>query len=144
MMYYIVYIFQVSLCLNSTAVTCPNTLQMAGLTGNQNLLSASIQYIINVVMTVPALLFMDKWPRRRVMMAGSFIMAVFLFTEGALMAVYGHAVPGGLKGSKTVTWVVPHPTASKAIIACSYLFIATYAPTWGTMSPDTRLKSGVS
>ena len=54
LMYYIVYIFQ-----------------MAGLSGTTNLTIASIQYIINVVMTVPALLFVDKLPRRRVMMAGS-------------------------------------------------------------------------
>lgn len=106
---------------------------MAGLTGNNTLLSASIQYIINVFMTVPALFFMDVWPRRRVMMAGSFLMAVLLFTEGAIMAVYGEAVPGGLNGVSTVTWVVHNDTASKAIIACSYLFIAAYAPTWGSV-----------
>ncbi|KAK2783147.1 hypothetical protein FQN53_009336 [Emmonsiellopsis sp. PD_33] len=114
MLYYIVYIFQ-----------------MAGLTGNNTLLAASIQYVINVVMTVPALIFMDKWSRRRLMMAGSFLMAMWLFTEGALMATYGHAVPGGLNGVKSVTWVVTNPKASRAIIACSYLFIATFAPTWG-------------
>ena len=85
----------------------------------------------NVVMTIPALLLMDKWPRRRVMMAGSFLLAMWLFTEGAVTAVYGHAVPGGVDGVSTVTWIVPHAGASKAIIACSYLFIASYASTWG-------------
>ena len=63
-------------------------------------------------------------------MAGSFLLATWLYTEGAVMAVYGHAVPEGVNGSSTVTWIVPHPGASKAIIACSYLFMATYAPTW--------------
>ena len=58
-------------------------------------------------------------------------MAVFLYTEGAVMAVYGHAVPGGVNKVSTVTWIVPHAGASKAVIALSYLFIATYAPTWG-------------
>jgi hypothetical protein len=33
---------------------------MAGYSGNANLLASSIQYIINVVMTVPALIWMDK------------------------------------------------------------------------------------
>ena len=60
-------------------------------------------------------------------MTGSFIMAVWLFTEGALMATYGHSVPGGLNGVSTVTWVVQSKQASRAIIACSYLFIATHA-----------------
>ena len=66
-------------------------------------------------------------------MAGSFLMAVFMFTEGALSAVYGHAVPGVLDGVTPVTWVVPDPSAGKAIIACSYLCIAAYAPTWGPL-----------
>ena len=43
MVYYIVYIFE-----------------MAGLTGNNTLVSASIQYVINVITTIPALLFMDR------------------------------------------------------------------------------------
>lgn len=103
---------------------------MAGL-GKNTLVIASIQYVINVVMTLPALAFMDKWPRRKVMMIGSCGMAIWLFTEGALMASYGHAVPGGLNGVSTVTWTVGNSAASKAIIACSYLFIATYATTWG-------------
>jgi hypothetical protein len=114
LIYYIVYIFQ-----------------MAGLTGETALVSASVQYIINVVMTVPALLFIDKLPRRKVMMFGSFFMAVWLYTVGAVMATRGHAVPGSLDGTPTVTWVVPGTAASKAIIACSYLYIATYACTWG-------------
>ena len=41
------------------------------------------------------------------------------------MAVYGHAVPGGFDDVSTVTWIVPGSAPSKAIIACSYLFIAT-------------------
>jgi hypothetical protein len=105
---------------------------MAGLSGNFSLIAACIQYIINVVMTVPALVFMDRWPRRKVMMAGSFIMAVWLFTEAGIMASYGHGTgPEGLNGISSVTWVVDDPSASKAIIACSYLFIATFAVTWG-------------
>ena len=113
-MYYIFYIFE-----------------MAGLSGTTNLTIASIQYVINVIMTVPALLFIDKLPRRRVMMAGSLLMALWLYTTGGIMAANGHAVPGGLSGSPTITWVVSSSGASRGIIACSYLFIATYACTWG-------------
>ncbi|KAJ5964064.1 Major facilitator superfamily domain general substrate transporter [Penicillium vulpinum] len=119
MMYYIVYIFQ-----------------MAGLTGNNALLSATIQYIINVVMTLPALLFMDRLPRRRLFIAGALGMAILQFIQGALMKSYGEAVPGGLKGSPTVTWRVTDGRASKATIACSYLFIAVYAPSWGAYPPE--------
>ncbi|CAI7664464.1 unnamed protein product [Penicillium manginii] len=119
LMYYIVYIFQ-----------------MAGLSGNNTLISASIQYIINVVMTLPALIFIDKLPRRQLFIFGALGMAVFQFTQAGIMATYGHYVPGGLPGSPTVTWKVTNPKASKALIACSYLFIATYAPTWGAYPPE--------
>ncbi len=37
---------------------------MAGITGNIALISNGIQYVINVVMTVPALLYVDRWGRR--------------------------------------------------------------------------------
>ena len=104
---------------------------MAGLTGNTTLLSASIQYIINVVMTLPALIFIDRLPRRRLFIVGALAMGVLQFTQAGLMATYGHYVPGGLNGSPTVTWKVTNSKASKAVIACSYLFIASYAPTWG-------------
>lgn len=114
LMYYIVYIFE-----------------MAGLSGTTNLTIASIQYIINVLMTIPALLLIDKLPRRWVMMTGSLTMSILLFSMGIVMATKGHPVPGGLDGTPTVTWTLQVGSASKAIIACSYLFVATYATTWG-------------
>ena len=54
MMYYIVYVFA-----------------MASLKGNNLLLSSSIQYVINVVMTVPALLYVDRWGRRPTLLFGA-------------------------------------------------------------------------
>lgn len=114
LMYYIVYIFQ-----------------MAGLTGNNTLTSASIQYVINVVMTLPALAFIDRLPRRQLFIGGALAMGVWQFAAAGIMATYGEYVPGGLEGSPTVTWKVTNGKASKALIACSYLFIASYAPTWG-------------
>lgn len=37
---------------------------MANLSGNNLLVSSSIQYVINVLLTVPALIFVDRWGRR--------------------------------------------------------------------------------
>lgn len=114
LIYYIVYIFQ-----------------MAGIHGNTNLAVSSIQYVVNVVMTIPALLLLDRLPRRAVMISGMLTMASLLFITAGLMGSYGYAVPGGLDGTPTVTWTLPAGGASKAIIACTYLFIATFATTWG-------------
>ncbi|RPB01546.1 general substrate transporter [Choiromyces venosus 120613-1] len=117
MMYYITYVFA-----------------MAGLTGNNLLVSSSIQYVINVAMTVPALIWMDRWGRRATLLVGSALMMTWLFANGGLMAAYGHPAPkGGVDGIKAASWEVGGH-ASKAVIACSYLFVASFAITWGPAS----------
>lgn len=60
---------------------------MAGL-GSSVLLPSSIQYIINVVMTVPALIWVDKWGRRPTLLIGAFFMMVWLFINAGLLATY--------------------------------------------------------
>ncbi|KAF2087305.1 sugar transporter [Saccharata proteae CBS 121410] len=116
MMYYISYVFT-----------------MAGLS-NTLLLSSSIQYVINVVMTVPALLFVDRWGRRPTLLIGAALMATWLFANAGILAQYGHyAGPNGVNNIKEASWEVSG-AASKAVIACSYLFVASYAPTWGPVS----------
>ena len=106
---------------------------MAGLTGNTNLVASSIQYVINVCMTIPALLFVDRWGRRPTLLVGAALMMTWLFANAGLMATYGHYVPGGINKQAAASWTVDGP-ASKAVIACTYLFVASYAPTWGPVS----------
>ena len=96
------------------------------------LLTASIQYIINVVMTIPAIIWMDRWGRRPTLLLGSFGMMTWLFISGALQGAYGQ--PATEAGS-AVTWVLVNKTQqAKAIVACSYLFVATFATSWGPVS----------
>src|ERR1700761_3052864 len=78
MMYYITYVFT-----------------MAGLTGNTLLVSSSIQYVINVVMTIPALLFMDRWGRRPTLLVGAAFMATWLFANAGILGQYGTYEPNG-------------------------------------------------
>jgi sugar porter (SP) family MFS transporter len=114
MMYYIVYI-----------------MQGAGI--GDELLTSSIQYIINVALTLPAILWLDRFGRRPSMLLGSFGMMTLLFISGALQASYGRPNPD--KTDKSISWVVQdHPSVSKGIVACSYLFVATFATTWGPTS----------
>lgn len=113
MMYYIVYIFE-----------------MAGYSGNSNLVSSSIQYVINVVMTVPALLFIDRWGRRPLLMTGSVLMMIWLFATSGLLATYGRPIDS-YEGNDSIRITVDNRKASRTLIACSYLFVASFAPTWG-------------
>ncbi len=113
LMYYIVYIFQ-----------------MAGYTGNTNLVASSIQYVLNAVMTIPALLFIDNWGRRPLLYLGSFGMMIWLFAISGLLATYGRHVES-VQGNSNVNLTVDNKNASRAIIACCYLFVCTFAPSWG-------------
>ena len=116
-MYYIVYV-----------------MEAAGI--GSPLLTASIQYILNVALTLPAILFLDKWGRRPSLLIGSFFMMSLLVIVGALEAVYGqpyHADSGPLS---VLSWILPgdNPNVSRAIVALSYLFVCTFATTWGPTS----------
>lgn len=106
------------------------------------LLTASIQYIINVALTVPAILFLDKWGRRPSLLYGSLGMMICLLVTGTLQGTYGQRgtygqtadVPRDFDKS-AITWVIhDQPKVSRAIVAFSYLFVATFAVTWGPTS----------
>lgn len=116
-MYYIVFIFQ-----------------GAGITGqNANLQASSIQYVLNVIMTIPAILFIDRWGRRPVLLIGSTFMALWLFLIGGLMGRFGG--PTSFDANSTTTWAISdNDAASKAVIACSYLFVCSFAISWGPVS----------
>jgi MFS family permease len=114
--YYITYVFN-----------------MAGYKGNSTLLASSISYIINVVMTVPALIWQDKWGRRPTMMVGAFFMTAFMFANAGIMGAQGTVVPGGVGGVPQQSMKLSGAPAT-GLIACTYLFVASYAPTWGPAS----------
>lgn len=114
MMYYITYVFG-----------------MAGLTGNTNLVASSIQYVINVVMTIFALFFIDRWGRRWPLLIGATFMSIFMYGNAGLLATYGKpAPPGGVDHISEESWQI-HGAPAKAVIAFTYLFVASFAPTWG-------------
>ncbi|KAL9114986.1 MAG: hypothetical protein Q9227_001230 [Pyrenula ochraceoflavens] len=116
-MYYITYVFG-----------------MAGLSGNSNLVASSINYVINVLTTVPALLFLDRIGRRVLLVGGATSLAIWWFTCAGLMASYGSpAPPGGVGGTPEESWSISGAPA-KAVIASSYLVVASFAPTWGPVS----------
>ena len=117
MMYYITYVFA-----------------MAGLTGNTLLVSSPIQYVINAVMAVPALVFIDRWGRRPTLLIGAALMMTWLFADAGLLKSYGrYAGPNGVGNTPEASWEISGPP-SKAVIACSYLFVTSYAPSWGPVS----------
>ncbi|KAE8337352.1 hypothetical protein BDV24DRAFT_140141 [Aspergillus arachidicola] len=116
MMYYIVYIMQ------STGAGSP-------------LLTASIQYILNTALTLPAIIYLDKFGRRPAILIGFFLQAVFLYIEGGLQGGFGAPNPHTDPKLDAISWTVAdHPAVGKAIIALSYLFVCSFATTIGPTS----------
>jgi hypothetical protein len=72
------------------------------------LLTASIQYILNVALTLPAILYLDRVGRRPAMLTGSFLMMTFLFIAGGLQAGYGqpNTAETKTKQNENITWIV--------------------------------------
>jgi len=115
MMYYVIYVFQ-----------------GAGLTPRRgNLIADSVQYVLNVAFTVPAILYIDKWGRRPMLLIGTFLMALFLFIVGALQ---GHFGRWGIVDDARVWRIDGHGAITRAVIVCSYLFVCTFAITMGPVS----------
>jgi len=106
---------------------------MAGYSGNANLLASSIQYVINVVMTVPALIYVDRWGRRPTLLIGAALMMIWMFVNSGILGGQGVVVPDGVDGVPEESMKVTG-AAAKGLIACTYLFVASYAPTWGPVS----------
>ncbi|KDR84667.1 hypothetical protein GALMADRAFT_111906 [Galerina marginata CBS 339.88] len=117
MMYYIIYVFE-----------------GAGLTGVRvNLTADSVQYVLNVVLTVPPLIFMDKWGRRPMLLIGTLFMGFWMFLVGGIQGRFGHwAVPD--RGGPAAWVITGHSAATKAVIVCSYFFVATYSLTMGPVN----------
>ena len=117
MMYYIIYVFQ-----------------GAGLTGTRgNLIADSVQYVLNVLFTIPAIIYIDRWGRRPLMIIGTFLMGFFLCLVGGLQGGFG--AWGTVEGSTDRVWVINnHAGVTKGIIVCSYLFVCSFAITLGPVS----------
>ena len=115
MMYYIIYVFQ-----------------GAGLAGRRgNLIADSVQYVLNVAFTIPAIIYIDQWGRRPMLIIGTLFMGFWLCLVGGLQARFGHW--GDVDGSRV--WVITgHESATKAIIVCSYFFVSSFAITMGPVS----------
>jgi sugar porter (SP) family MFS transporter len=116
MMYYIIYVFRA-----------------AGVVGTRaNLIASSVQYVLNVAMTVPAIIYIDKWGRRPLLLGGLAFMGFWLFLVGGLQGTYGDWQI--LEDGERVWMIQGHKNITRFIIACSYLFVCSFAVTMGPVS----------
>jgi sugar porter (SP) family MFS transporter len=75
--------------INAIIYYAPQIFSSIGLSGNSvNLLATGVVGIINFFSTIPAILFLDRWGRRKVLIIGAIGMGVSQLIVGTLIAVY--------------------------------------------------------
>ena len=117
--YYIIYVFQ-----------------GAGLTGTRgNLIADCVQYVLNLVLTIPAIMKIDSWGRRPMLLIGTLLMGFWLCLVGGLQ---GHFGEWGIIDGRRVWVITGYQHVTKAVIVCSYLFVCSYAVTMGPVSWTVR------
>ncbi|CAF4175443.1 unnamed protein product, partial [Rotaria sordida] len=116
--------------MNSIMYYAPSIFKQAGLSDQRaSLLATGINGCVNVLATIPAILFLDKWGRRPILILGAILMSLSMFTMGITMGVHGHTLFNSTTG--TVEVIIPSQTASYTIIFFVYVFVAAFAFSWG-------------
>src|SRR5688500_15748870 len=116
-MYYITYVFTMAGLADSNGKMLINPVfppLLIPLGGNAVLLPSGIQFVSNVVMTVPALLWMDHWGRRPTLLVGAFLMCLWLSVNAGLFATYSRPARPGEFPSKSESMAISGP-AAKAV-----------------------------
>lgn len=112
--------------------------QQAGIGNSQDstLIASGVSYVINVVMTVPAILFVDKWGRRPTLIFGALAMSAFLWIVGGLLTTGDWFIQMDPAQSNYGKWsvILPNVQTTDAVVAFVYLFVAAFATTWGPVS----------
>jgi sugar porter (SP) family MFS transporter len=116
--------------INSIMYYAPEIFKQAGLPGQRAaLLATGINGCVNVLATIPAVLYLDKWGRRPVLIVGGIIMSLSMLTIGSIMGVHGYTVFNAT--TETAVVIVPSQTASYTIIVLVYIYVAAFASSWG-------------
>ncbi len=116
--------------INSIMYYAPEIFKQAGLNDQRaSLLATGINGFVIVIATIPAILFIDKLGRRFILISGAILMALSMLIIGGTMGVHGYTYFNETTGAVQV--IIPNRTASYVIIWFVYVFVASFAFSWG-------------
>ncbi|KAJ5287888.1 Major facilitator-type transporter ecdD [Penicillium angulare] len=108
--------------INAIIYYAPQIFQSIGMTGESvDLLATGVVGIIDFVFTIPAILFMDGWGRKKVLIIGGIGMTISQLIVGTIYAVYKDS------------WAT-HPAAGWACAAFVWIYIANFAYSIGCVN----------
>jgi sugar porter (SP) family MFS transporter len=120
--------------INAVMYYAPEIFNQAGLADEHaSLIATGINGCVNVLATIPAILFIDILGRRVLLISGAIIMSLSMFTIGGVMGTYGYKEVNATTSAVSV--IIPNQAASYAIIVFVYIFVAGFAFSWGPITP---------
>ncbi|KAH7122057.1 sugar transporter [Dactylonectria estremocensis] len=101
--------------INAIIYYAPQIFRKIGLSGNSiDLLATGVVGVINFFSTIPAIMFMDRWGRKKVLIIGAVGMSVSQLIVGTIYAVYKDTL-------------ADHPAAGWASAVFIWLYISNFA-----------------
>jgi len=118
--------FQMLSGIDAVLYYAPILFTQAGFTSNRAaFLASGVSGIINLLCTIPAQLWVDKWGRRFPLIGGGISITTCFLTIGALYAIYGGRADGQVYLSgKGPQW---------AVIILIYMFVASFSWSWAVV-----------
>jgi sugar porter (SP) family MFS transporter len=127
----VIQVFQQFTGINSIMYYAPTIFQQAGVGDTaSSLIASGVNGVLNVLATIPAILYIDRLGRRVVMISGAIIMGSAMLLCGIVMGA-----------TATITWdpatesnkvdMSGNRNASYFCIVMVYFFVAGFAYSWG-------------
>ncbi|KAI9497709.1 general substrate transporter [Zychaea mexicana] len=133
-----IHIFTQLTGANALLFYLPRILRSAGLAEvHAVLIGNGVAGSVNFLGTLPVFLYVDRWPRRRILVTGAALMAACLFTVAGLMGGYSTMVsPPRIHLNPTssidgINIEIHNRGATYGILVLLCVFIALFALTWG-------------
>jgi MFS family permease len=96
------------------------------------LLATGVNGCVNVIATIPTLIFIDKLGRRRLLIAGAIIMSISMLIVAILIPSYGYKMLD--IETNTYTYIIDDKSISWTIIIFIYIFVGGFAFSWGPIA----------
>ena len=137
--------------INSIMYYAPEIFNQTALVNHEDpLLLTGIAGCVNILATIPAVIFIDKFGRRFLLMAGSITMALSMITIGGLMKGYGDRIFSTTTGNFYIN--IRDGLVSHVILIAVYIFVFGFAFSYGPINwvycseifPLTKRATGTS
>ncbi|OBZ88450.1 High-affinity glucose transporter [Choanephora cucurbitarum] len=124
-------IFQQFTGINSIMYYAPTIFSQAGIGAHSaTLIASGVNGVLNMFATIPAVLYVDRFGRRKILISGALFMATAMLLCGIVMAATGKVTFDEATGKHGVD-MSGNINASYFCIVMIYFFVAGFAYSWG-------------